>query len=118
LAAVDHVRRHVQQWVYGHLGCRGPVAAQDLRASYCYRDRDQAAARLHDWTMMSIYSGVPELGQSARTITNSARRVPGLLQHRTNQRRPTDAVNLLIKKILRVVHGFRKFLQTIGFACC
>ena len=45
------------------------VAAQELRAIYRCRDRDQAAARLYDWTVTCIDSHVPELRRLARTLT-------------------------------------------------
>jgi Transposase len=45
------------------------VAAQELRAIYRCRDRNQAAQRLHDWTVMCIDPGVPEIGRLARTVT-------------------------------------------------
>ena len=45
------------------------VAAQELRAIYGCRDCDQAAARLCDWTIACIDSGVAELARLARTIT-------------------------------------------------
>ena len=45
-------------------------AAQEFRAIYCRRDRDQAAARLYDWTVICIDSRVshlPELRRLARS---------------------------------------------------
>ena len=45
------------------------VAAQELRAIYRCRDRDQASARLYDWTVTCIDSHVPELRRLARTFT-------------------------------------------------
>ena len=45
------------------------VAAQELRAIYRCRDRDQASARLYDWTVTCIDSHVPELRRLARTLT-------------------------------------------------
>ena len=43
------------------------VAAPELRAIYRCRDRDQAAARLYDWTVTCIDSHVPELRRLARS---------------------------------------------------
>jgi transposase len=149
-AAVDDVRRRVQQHSMGHRGRREDplyrirrvlrrgaehltatawarllagieagdehgqvaaawVAAQELRAIYRCRDRDHAAARLYDWTVFCIDSHVPELGRLARTIT--AWRTEFLAYFDTGRisNGPTEAVNLLIKKILRVAHGFRNF---------
>jgi transposase len=150
LAAVDDVRRRVQQHQTGHRGRRDDplyairrvlrrgaehltatgwsrllagieagddrgqvaaawVAAQELRAIYGCRDRDQAAARLYGWTVMCIDSGIPELARLARTIT--AWRDEFLAYFTTGRisNGPTEAVNLLIKKILRIGHGFRNF---------
>jgi Transposase len=45
------------------------VAGQELRAIYRATAVEQAAARLYDWTVMCIDSGVPELRRLARTIT-------------------------------------------------
>jgi transposase len=45
------------------------VTAQELRAIYRCRDRDQAASRLYDWIVFCVNSGVPELHRFARTIT-------------------------------------------------
>lgn len=85
------------------------VAAQELRAIYRCRDRQQAAVRLYDWTITCLDSGVAELTRLARTITTW--RDEFLAYFTTNRisNGPTEAVNLLIKKILRVGHGFRNF---------
>jgi transposase len=85
------------------------VAAQELRAIYRATAVEQAAARLYDWTVMCIDSGVPEIGRLARTIATWREE---FLAHFTSGRisnGPTEAVNLLIKKIKRVGHGFRNF---------
>lgn len=63
---------------------------------------------MYDWTVMCIDSGVPELRRLARTITWREE----FLAHFTAGRisnGPTEAVNLLIKKIKRAGHGFRNF---------
>jgi transposase len=72
------------------------VAAQQLRAIYRCRHRDQAAAARYDWTIVCIDSGVAEPTRLARTITT---RRDEFLAHFTTSRignRPTEAVNLLI----------------------
>src|SRR6201997_3969996 len=143
LAALDDVRRRVQQQTYGHRGRRGDplygirrvlhrgaenltptgwarliagieagdergqvaaawVAAQELRAIYRCRDRNQAAARFYDWTVTCIDSGVPELGRLARTITTWREEFLAYFSTGRISNGPTEAVNLLIKKILRV----------------
>jgi transposase len=149
-AAVDDVRRRVQQHTYGHRGRRDDplyrirrvlrrgaehltatawtrllagietgdehgqvaaawVAAQELRAIYRSVDVGRATTRLYEWTLFCIDSQIPELGRLARTITTWRAE---FLAHFTTGRisnGPTEAVNLLIKKILRVAHGFRNF---------
>jgi transposase len=150
LAAVDDVRRRVQQQTYGHRGRaddplyrirrvlrRGAehltdtgwarllagieagdehgqvaaawVAAQELRAIYRCRDREHAAARLYDWIVTCIDSGVPELRRLARTLTAWRTEFLAFFSTGRISNGPTEAVNLLIKKILRVGHGFRNF---------
>jgi transposase len=149
-AALDDVRRRVQQDTYGHRGRRGDplygirrvlrrgaenltehawarllagiesgddggqvakawVAAQELRAIYRCGDRGQAAGRLYDWTIACIDSGVAELARLARTITTWRDEFLAYFSAGRISNGPTEAVNLLIKKILRVGHGFRNF---------
>jgi Transposase len=81
------------------------------RAIYRCRDRDQAAARLYDWTIVCIDSGVAELTRLARTITTWRDEFLAYFTTSRISNGPTEAVNLLIKKILRVGHGFRNFRQ-------
>ena len=45
-----------------------------------------------------------------------AHRATGLLRHRRISHEPTEAINLLIKKVKRVAHGFRTSTTT-GSAC-
>ena len=85
------------------------VAAQELRAIYRCRDRNQAAQPLYDWTVMCIDPGVPEIGRLARTITTWRDEFLAYFSTGRISNGPTEAVNLLIKKILRVGHGFRNF---------
>jgi transposase len=85
------------------------VAAQELRAIYGCRDRDRAAGRLYDWTVMCIDSQVPELGRLARTLTMWRNEFLAYFSTGRISNGPTEAVNLLIKKILPVGHGFRNF---------
>ena len=82
------------------------VAAQELRAIYRCRDRDHAAQRLYDWTVTCIDSGVPEIGRLARSITTWRAEFLAYFSAGRVSNGPTEAVNLLIKKILRA-HGFR-----------
>ena len=85
------------------------VAAQELHAIYRCRDRDHAAARLYDWTVFCIDSRVAELGRLARTLTTWRAEFLAYFTTGRISNGPTEAVNLLIKKILRVGHGFRNF---------
>jgi len=150
-AAVDDVRRRVQQQTLGHRGRRDDplyrirrvlrrgaehlterawerllagldagdddeqigkawIAAQDLRRIYQRAtDRDTAQRRLHRWFEHCADSNVPELHRLARTI--DAWREEFLAYFSTGgiSNGPTEAMNLLIKKIKRVGHGFRNF---------
>jgi len=150
-AAVDDVRRRVQQQTLGHRGRRDDplyrirrvlrrgaehlterawerllagldagdvdeqiglawIAAQDLRLIYHRAtDRDSAQRRLHAWLEFCADSNVPELHRLARTI--DAWREEFLAYFSTGgiSNGPTEAMNLLIKKIKRVGHGFRNF---------
>ncbi len=86
------------------------IAAQDLRLIYKRsRDRADAEQRLHRWLVHCADSGVPELHRLARTI--DAWRAEFLAYFDTGgvSNGPTEAMNLLIKKIKRVGHGFRNF---------
>src|SRR5246127_4344746 len=67
------------------------------------------AAFLYDWTVMCIDSQVPELGRLARTLTTWRDEFLAYFNTGRISNGPTEAVNLLIKKILRVGHGFRNF---------
>jgi len=62
-----------------------------------------------DWAVTCIHWQMPELGRLAR---NFARWQAEFLDYFSTGRisnGPTEAVNLLIKKTLRVGHGFRDF---------
>jgi transposase len=150
-AAVDDVRRRVQQETVGHRGRRDDplyrirrvlrraaenltptawerllagldagddreqigktwIAAQDLRLIYQRaHDRDNAQRLLHKWLVHCADSNVPELHRLAKTI--DAWREEFLAYFSTGgvSNGPTEAMNLLIKKIKRVGHGFRNF---------
>lgn len=149
-AAVDDVRRRVQQDTWGHRGRRGDplygirrvlrrgadnltatawarllagieagdhrgqvaaawVAAQELRAIYRCKDREQAATRLYAGTVMCIDSGVAELARLARTVTTWREEFLAYFSAGRISNGPTEAVNLLVKKIKRAGHGFRNF---------
>ena len=147
-AAVDDVRRRVQQDDLGHRGRKDDplysirrglrrghehlrdvawdrlltgldvgdvdgqvaaawIAAQDLRLLYRARDRDDAGRRLHRWLEHCADSGVPELHRLARTIDAWRPELLAYFDTGGASNGPTEAMNLLIKKIKR--HGFRNF---------
>jgi transposase len=85
------------------------IAAQELRHLYGARDLTQARHRLHRFYVACADPGVPELERLGRTISAWEDQ---LLAHFTTagvSNGPTEAVNLLIKRIKRVGFGFRNF---------
>ncbi len=150
-AAVDDVRRRVQQEITGHRGRRDDplyrirrilrrgaenlserawqrlldgldagdnddheigktwIAAQDLRLIFHARDRADAANRLHRWLVHCAYSDVPELHRLARTIDSWRDELLAYFDTGGISNGPTEAMNLLIKKIKRAGHGFPNF---------
>jgi len=86
------------------------IAAQELRLIYKRAtDTETAARMLHTWFERCADSNVPELHRLARTI--DAWRDEFLAYFTTGgvSNGPTEALNLLIKKVKRVGHGFRNF---------
>src|SRR4030088_3210929 len=85
------------------------VAAQELRLIYHAADRDRAQHGLYRWLAYCADADVPELTRLSRTI--GCRHAEFLAYFDTGRvsNGPTEAVNLLIKKIKRVGHGFRNF---------
>jgi transposase len=84
------------------------IAAQGLRLIYRRATgRDSAQRRLHRWLEHCAHSDVPEPHGLARTI--DAWREEFLAYFTTGgiSNEPTEGMNLLIKKIKRVGHGFR-----------
>ena len=99
LAAGDCDHQVAQAW----------IATQELRHVYTSHDLTQARDRLHTFYRVCADSTVPELHRLARTITTWQDQ---LLAHFTTGRAsngPTEAVNLLIKRIKRIGFGFRNF---------
>jgi transposase len=80
-----------------------------LRAVYAAADLAHARAALDRFYRWADGAEVPELSRLARTVR--AWEVEILAFHTTGGRSngPTEAVNLLIKKVKRVGHGFRNF---------
>jgi transposase len=85
------------------------VAAQELRLVYKAADATAAAARLDALLETVKAADVPELRRLGKTLT--AWRTEILAYHPTAgaSNGPTEAINLLVKKIKRVGHGFRNF---------
>ena len=149
-AAVDDVRRRVQQETTGHRGRRDDplyrirrllrrgfdnhterswtrllagldagdidgqigaawIAAQDLRLIFRCPTRDQAEQALFRWLVHCADAGVPELVRLARTIDSWREELLAYSGTGGVSNGPTEAMNLLIKKIKRTGHGFRNF---------
>jgi transposase len=148
-AAIDDVRRRVQQDTLGHRGRKGeplyrirrvllraherlgPAAAERLRLGLAQGDRfdEVGAAWLAKELLREVYGAcdlaharrrltafyqwcaeaeVAELTRLATTI--AAWQAEVLAYHDTGlSNGPTEAMNLLVKKIKRVGHGFRNF---------
>jgi transposase len=84
------------------------LAKESLRSMYAADTRTEAARRLDAFVHECNDSAAPELHRLARTIRRW--RVEILAHHTTNASNgPTEAVNLVVKKVVRVAHGFRKF---------
>ncbi len=75
---------------------------------YCADTMVEAARRFDAFVKEARSSSVPELHRLAKTMLRW--RAETLAHHRSGASNgPTEAVNLLIKKVLRVAHGFRNF---------
>ena len=85
------------------------IAAQDLRLLYRHTDPARAAAAFYRWLEFCADSRVPELHRLARTLDSWRDELLARFHTGPVSNGPTEAVNLLIKKIKRVGHGFRNF---------
>lgn len=85
------------------------IAAQDLRLLYRHHDPARAAAAFHRWLVFCADSEVPELHRLARTLDAWRDELLARFTVAGVSNGPTEAINLLIKKIKRVGHGFRNF---------
>ena len=84
------------------------LAKELLREVFDTTDRHEARWRLRRFYAQCDTSEVPELERLARTIRRWEHQI--LAWHTTQLTNgPTEAVNLLVKKIKRVGHGFRNF---------
>jgi transposase len=143
-AAVDDVRRRIQQELTGHRGrktdplfrirrllrrghehhterswarllagldagdtpdeqlARTWVAAQDLRLTFACPDRERAQQNLYRWLAYCADANIPELSRLARTIDSWRPELLAYFDTGGVSNGPTEAINLLIKKIKRV----------------
>jgi transposase len=150
-AAVDQVRRRIQQELTGHRGHRDDplyrirrllrrgydhhsqhswarllagldagdtadeqlahtwIAAQELRLLYRCPDRARAELHLYRWLTHCAHTDIGELHRLARTIDSWQAELLAYFDTAGVSNGPTEAINLLIKKIKRVGHGFRNF---------
>jgi transposase len=86
------------------------MAAHELR--YVYRrghDLPDARRRLHDVLARCVFSDVPELLRLARTLDAWSEELLAYFTTGGVSNGPTEAINLLIKRIKRVGFGFRNF---------
>jgi transposase len=85
------------------------IAAQDLRLIYHSPDRARAAHALYRWLTYCADTDIPELICLATTIDSWRSELLAYFTTNGVSNGPTEAINLLIKKIKRVGHGFRNF---------
>jgi transposase len=85
------------------------VAAQDLRLIFACPDRERAQQNLYRWLAYCADANIPELSRLARTIDSWRPELLAYFDTGGVSNGPTEAINLLIKKIKRVGHGFRNF---------
>ena len=102
-AALDHPRGDPFDEVWSAY-----LAKEMLREVYAAKDRHQAHRRLMAFYWWCVDAGVPELLSLAREVSRWEEEV--LAYHDTRlSNAPTEAINLLIKKVKRLAHGFRNF---------
>jgi len=85
------------------------IAAQELRHVYGATDLAQARDRLFTFYTVCADSSVPELHRLARTINAWQNQLLAYFTTGRASNGPTEAVNLLVKRIKRVGFGFRNF---------
>jgi transposase len=85
------------------------AAAQDLRLIFACPDRACAQQSLYRWLVYCADADIPELTRLARTIDSWRSELLAYFDTGGVSNGPTEAINLLIKKIKRVGHGFRNF---------
>jgi transposase len=80
-----------------------------LRVVYAASDLAHARAALERFYRWSDGVGVVELSRLARTVRAWEAEILAFHSTKSCSNGPTEAVNLLIKKVKRVGHGFRNF---------
>jgi len=85
------------------------IAAQELRHVYAAPDLDRARRRLHRFYTACAHPEIPELTRLGRTISSWENQLLAYFTTDRTSNGPTEAVNLLIKRIKRVGFGFRNF---------
>jgi transposase len=85
------------------------IAAQELRLIFSCPDRPRAAEALYRWLIYCADADIPELTRLARTIDSWHTELLAYFDTGGISNGPTEAINLLIKKIKRVGYGFRNF---------
>ncbi len=84
------------------------LAKELLREVYATTSEREARRRLRKFHRHCRDAGVPELTRLSRTVRSWEHEILGW--HRTGlSNGPTEGLNLLIKKVKRVGHGFRNF---------
>jgi transposase len=85
------------------------IACQELRHLYAAPDTDRARRRLHTFYQACAAPGVPELERLGRTIAAWQDQLLAYFTTGGVSNGPTEAVNLLVKRIKRAGFGFRNF---------
>ncbi len=84
------------------------LAKESLRASYAAPTPAEAAQLFDEFVAECRSSPAPELHRLARTMARWRREI--LAHHITGASNgPTEAANLVLRKVVRVAHGFRSF---------
>jgi hypothetical protein len=78
------------------------IAAQELRLIFSCPDRPRAQAHLYRWLAYCADAAIPELTRLARTIDSWHTELLAYFDTNRISNGPTEAINLLIKKIKRV----------------
>jgi transposase len=85
------------------------IACQELRHLYAAPDLDRARRRLYVFYQACARPGLPELERLGRTIAAWESQLLAYFSTGRVSNGPTEAVNLLVKRIKRVGFGFRNF---------